>query len=141
MDDKFDVIVVGAGLAGCAAAYKLVKEGLSVVVIERGQYSGSKNLSGGVLRSLQDMEIHKTRIAVLTMIKRLYFAFCFIFGLFPGSTRYFRVAPAVIAGSLAVKANGMVKPSNMLTIISCAVPASVKYVLMWRVHGIRFLHT
>ena len=49
MDDKFDVIVVGAGLAGCAAAYKLVKEGLSVVVIERGQYSGSKNLSGGVL--------------------------------------------------------------------------------------------
>ena len=49
MDDKFDVIIVGAGLAGCAAAYKLVKEGLSVVVIERGPYPGSKNLSGGVL--------------------------------------------------------------------------------------------
>lgn len=49
MEDKFDVIVVGAGLAGCAAAYKLAGEGLQVVVIDRGPYPGSKNLSGGVL--------------------------------------------------------------------------------------------
>lgn len=49
MEEKFDVIIVGAGLAGSAAAYMLAKEGLEVVLIERGQYPGSKNLSGGVL--------------------------------------------------------------------------------------------
>ncbi|WP_003542412.1 FAD-dependent oxidoreductase [Desulfotomaculum nigrificans] len=49
MPHKFDVIVVGAGVAGLAAAYKLAKEGLSVVVIERGDYPGAKNVMGGVL--------------------------------------------------------------------------------------------
>ncbi len=49
MDDKFDAIVVGAGMAGNAAAYKLAQQGLQVVLIERGPYPGSKNLSGGVL--------------------------------------------------------------------------------------------
>jgi electron transfer flavoprotein-quinone oxidoreductase len=57
MEDKFDVIIVGAGLAGCAAAIKLAREGLQVVLIERGTYPGSKNLSGGVLygRVLQEL--------------------------------------------------------------------------------------
>jgi len=58
------------------------------------------NLSGDVLRSWQDMEIHKTKIAALAIIKRLYFAFFFILGLFPGSTRYSRASPVAIAGSL-----------------------------------------
>jgi electron transfer flavoprotein-quinone oxidoreductase len=49
MEDKFDAIVVGAGMAGNAAAYKLAQQGLQVVLIERGPYPGSKNLSGGVL--------------------------------------------------------------------------------------------
>ena len=47
----FDAIVVGAGPAGCAAAYQLAKAKLSVVLIERGQAPGGKNLSGGVLYS------------------------------------------------------------------------------------------
>ncbi|HVN55784.1 MAG TPA: FAD-dependent oxidoreductase [Anaerolineaceae bacterium] len=47
--DKFDVIVVGAGVAGSTAAYLLARQGLQVVLIERGPYPGSKNLSGGVL--------------------------------------------------------------------------------------------
>jgi len=57
MEDKFDAIIVGAGLAGCAAAIKLGREGLQVVLIERGPYPGSKNLSGGVLygRILNDL--------------------------------------------------------------------------------------
>ncbi len=49
MPDKFDAIVVGAGAAGLAAAYKMAGEGLSVVVIERGDYPGAKNVMGGVL--------------------------------------------------------------------------------------------
>lgn len=49
MEDKFDAIIVGAGLAGSAAALKLAQAGLEVVLIDRGTYPGSKNLSGGVL--------------------------------------------------------------------------------------------
>ena len=45
----FDVVVIGAGIAGCVAAYLLAQRGRSVVLIERGEYAGSKNLSGGVL--------------------------------------------------------------------------------------------
>lgn len=42
-----DVIIVGAGLAGLSAAYKLAKAGKNVIVLERGEYPGSKNVSGG----------------------------------------------------------------------------------------------
>jgi len=47
--EKFDVIVVGAGLAGLAAAWTLAGEGIEVVVLDRGDYPGSKNVSGGRL--------------------------------------------------------------------------------------------
>src|SRR5471030_3230583 len=48
-EDKFDAIVVGAGPAGCACAYTLAKEGKSVLLLERGDSAGSKNVSGGRL--------------------------------------------------------------------------------------------
>ncbi len=48
-DVDFDVVVVGAGVAGCVTAYQLAKAGHSVVLIERGSVPGAKNLSGGVL--------------------------------------------------------------------------------------------
>lgn len=47
--EKFDVIIVGAGLAGLAAAYTLAQEGLEVLVLERGDYAGAKNVTGGRL--------------------------------------------------------------------------------------------
>lgn len=49
MSEKFDSIVVGAGPAGIACAYELAKAGLQVLLLERGEYPGSKNVMGGVL--------------------------------------------------------------------------------------------
>ncbi len=49
MSEKFDCIVVGAGPAGIACAYEVAKGGGKVLLIERGEYPGSKNVMGGVL--------------------------------------------------------------------------------------------
>ncbi len=51
MSEHFDAIVVGAGPAGNSAAYTLAKAGLKVLQIERGEYSGSKNVQGAILYS------------------------------------------------------------------------------------------
>ncbi|MDP4155700.1 MAG: FAD-dependent oxidoreductase [Bacillota bacterium] len=48
-EEKFDAIIVGGGLAGSTAAYVLAQEGLQVLLIERGNYGGSKNMTGGRL--------------------------------------------------------------------------------------------
>jgi electron transfer flavoprotein-quinone oxidoreductase len=53
MPEKFDVIVVGAGPAGAACALVAAKNGLNVLLLERGEYPGSKNVMGGVLFSKQ----------------------------------------------------------------------------------------
>ncbi|MFO1327602.1 MAG: FAD-dependent oxidoreductase [Rubrivivax sp.] len=47
--ERFDVIVVGAGPSGNAAAYTAAKAGLKVLQIERGEYPGSKNVQGAIL--------------------------------------------------------------------------------------------
>ena len=43
----FEAIVVGAGLAGSVAAYELAKLGREVLVVERGNFAGAKNMTGG----------------------------------------------------------------------------------------------
>jgi len=47
--EHVDVAVIGAGLAGLSCAYTLAKAGLDVLVVERGDYPGSKNVTGGRL--------------------------------------------------------------------------------------------
>ena len=51
MNDKFDVIVIGAGPSGNAAAYTAARAGLKVLQIERGESPGSKNVQGAILYS------------------------------------------------------------------------------------------
>lgn len=47
--EKIDVVIVGAGLSGLACAYKLAEKDMQVIVVERGDFPGSKNVTGGRL--------------------------------------------------------------------------------------------
>lgn len=49
MDEKFDCIVIGAGVAGLAAAMVLARNNMKFLLIEKGEFAGSKNVSGGVV--------------------------------------------------------------------------------------------
>jgi electron transfer flavoprotein-quinone oxidoreductase len=49
MDDRFDCIIVGGGIAGLSAAMTLARGGAKFLLVERGEWSGAKNVSGGVL--------------------------------------------------------------------------------------------
>lgn len=49
--EQMDVIIIGAGPAGAACAYTLAKAGREVLVIERADTPGSKNVTGGRLYS------------------------------------------------------------------------------------------
>ncbi len=49
MNESFDVAIVGAGPAGTSAAILLASAGIKTIVLERGEYPGAKNTSGGVL--------------------------------------------------------------------------------------------
>ncbi|MCU0270732.1 MAG: FAD-dependent oxidoreductase [Acidimicrobiales bacterium] len=53
----FDLVVVGAGPAGAAAALVAARAGLRVCLLERGPFPGAKNMYGGVIyaRILDDL--------------------------------------------------------------------------------------
>ena len=57
MSEKFDVIVVGAGPAESAAALVCARNDINTLLIERGEYAGSKNVMGGVLFSKELREL------------------------------------------------------------------------------------
>lgn len=52
-----DVVVVGAGIVGCAAAYYMAKKGLSVLVLEQGSVGDGASCrnGGGVRQSARDV--------------------------------------------------------------------------------------
>lgn len=47
--EKIDALIVGGGLSGLACAYRLADNDLQVIVLERGDFPGSKNVTGGRL--------------------------------------------------------------------------------------------
>ena len=49
--DKCEVIIVGAGPSGISCAFELAKSGVDVIVLERGDYPGAKNMFGGIFFS------------------------------------------------------------------------------------------
>jgi glycerol-3-phosphate dehydrogenase len=65
-DTRFDVLVIGAGVYGAATAWDAVQRGLSVALVDRGDFGAGtsfnnhKTLHGG-LRSLQAMNLGQMR--------------------------------------------------------------------------------
>ncbi len=57
MKNKTQVIVVGGGPAGISAAITLARAGKQVILIERGTFSGSKNVFGGAIYTKPTKEI------------------------------------------------------------------------------------
>ncbi len=49
MEETFDVIIVGGGPAGMSAAIVTARAGVKTIVVERGEFPGSKNVYGGVV--------------------------------------------------------------------------------------------
>lgn len=55
--NKIEVIVVGGGPAGIACAVTIARAGHEVILIERGSFSGSKNVFGGAIYAQPTREI------------------------------------------------------------------------------------
>lgn len=66
---SFDVLVVGGGIHGLAVAYDAAQRGLSVALVDRGDFGGgssfnhAKTVHGG-LRSLQTGDLGKARFSI-----------------------------------------------------------------------------
>ena len=57
MAQSADVVIIGGGVIGCAAAYELAGAGLSVIVLERGRIGGeASSASAGLLVPLHSAE-------------------------------------------------------------------------------------
>lgn len=63
---SFDMLIIGGGITGCAAAYEAASRGLTVCLLEKGDFGGatsaatSKEIHGG-LRYLKNLEIKLVR--------------------------------------------------------------------------------
>ena len=56
-NDRYNAVVVGAGPAGATAALMMAGNNLSVALLERGRYPGSKNMTGGTIAGMPFQDI------------------------------------------------------------------------------------
>jgi electron transfer flavoprotein-quinone oxidoreductase len=70
MSLRYDVVVVGAGPAGSAAALVAARAGRSVLLVERGEYPGAKNVSGAAFYAPQVLEALVPRFWLRAPVER-----------------------------------------------------------------------
>jgi electron transfer flavoprotein-quinone oxidoreductase len=75
MADDFDVIVVGAGMAGGAAAIRLAQGGANVLLLERGAEAGTKNLPNWATEMPVERHLVRKRFGILTKDSAISFDF------------------------------------------------------------------
>ncbi len=58
MSNRFDAIIIGAGIMGCSAAFQLAKRGLNVALLEKGNVGdGSTGKSSAIIRQHYSNEL------------------------------------------------------------------------------------
>ena len=72
----FDVVVIGAGAAGSAAAFHLAQRGRSVLVLDQAPFPRSKACGGGMAASVQRLFPFDLSPAVDAVIEQVRFTWC-----------------------------------------------------------------
>jgi electron transfer flavoprotein-quinone oxidoreductase len=103
-EPDFEVIVIGAGIAGCVAAYQLARQGRSVLLIERGEAPGSKNLSGGVLYSRGIQQVFPDFLAEAPVERRI-------------TRNYINFLNADSSVAIDYKDSRLAEPANAVTVL------------------------
>src|SRR5215510_12412545 len=97
-DTEFDVLIVGAGIYGATIAWEAAQRGLTVALVDRGDFGGGTSLNSlktvhGGLRSLQRGNVVDTRRfvrerrALLRIAPHLVEPLRFVIPTYPGGTR------------------------------------------------------
>ena len=102
-----DVVVVGAGAAGAAAAFHLAASGLEVLLLERASFPRSKPCGGGMAASMQGLFPFDLSPAVDSVIDQVRFTWCLgdpVTAVLPGDSPFWIVRRSVLDAYLVEQA-------------------------------------
>ena len=94
-----DVVVVGAGAAGGAAAFQLANRGLKVLLLDRACFPRSKPCGGGMAASMQALFPFDLSPAVDSVIDQVRFTWCLedpVTAVLPGDSPFWIVRRSVL---------------------------------------------
>ena len=102
-----DVVVVGAGAAGGAAAFHLAHHGLKVLLLDRASFPRSKPCGGGMAASMQELFPFDLSPAVDSVIDQVRFTWCLadpVTAVLPGDSPFWIVRRSVLDAYLVEQA-------------------------------------
>ena len=107
MSTCWDVIVVGAGAAGSAAAFHLAQAGHRVLLLDRSPFPRAKACGGGMAASVQQLFPFDLSPAIDAVIERVRFTWCLedpVIAELPGDAPFWIVRRSVLDAFLAEQA-------------------------------------